>query len=93
MHARTDISYTGSAWDTDINIVKTTPYYRVSSALGVERRDLSVELFVTNLLNDQTWNYVSKVPDVTEFTFAKQGVLVQPAPPREVGVRLKYKFN
>ncbi len=48
---------------------------------------------MTNLFNDQNWNYVSKVPDVTEFTFAKQGVLVQPAPPREFGVRVKYKFN
>lgn len=63
---RGDMTYTGRAWDTIANIVQSDDYYRVNARIGMERDNLAIELFVTNLFDDNTWNYMSRTTTSNE---------------------------
>ncbi len=101
---RGDMTYTGRAWDSTANIVKSDDFYRVNARLGLERNDLTIELFVTNLFDDNTWNYMSRtiVYNTAGQSFlATQplgnlnvdiGMAVQAPDKREVGLRMRYAF-
>ena len=77
---------------------------RVNARLGVDLGDLSVEFYVTNLLNDKNWDYVTRVAIVDLLTNAtsaalplgntgfRQGFAVQAPNKRDFGVRAKYQF-
>lgn len=105
--ARSDITYTGKAWDSEANIVKTDAYYRVNARAGVEQENLSIELYVTNLFEDSNWEYAFRnvfqgspgsifLPLPTGFGFAAfgfpQGILAGVPDKRDFGVRMKYSF-
>ena len=92
-YARGDVFYTGKAWDSDLNIFKTPDFVRVNARIGVETANAVLELFSTNLFADKHFENTSIVADVTELSFTQRGVLVNTPPPREVGVRLQYKFR
>ena len=101
---RGEVTYTGSAWDSTANIVKSSPYFRVNAKLGFERKDLTVEFFVLNLLNDKNWDYASRSAQVDFRNNAASAVLplgntgflqalaVQAPDKRDFGVRMKYQF-
>ena len=97
-YARTDVIYTGSMWESDINIAKTDAFARVNLRAGVDKGDINFELYSTNLFNDKSWNLASRVADLTNsnggnfFGFVRQGVLVMAPDQREFGVRANVKF-
>jgi len=93
-YARTDVNYTGSMWDSDINIVKTDAYARVNALLGIRKNVYSVELFAKNLLNDSHWDFAERVPNLItpNISFTNEGLLVQAPDKQEIGVRVKAKF-
>jgi iron complex outermembrane receptor protein len=93
-YGRADVNYTGSMWESDINIVKTDPYARVNSVLGMRKDDLSIELFVKNLLDDSHWDFAERVPNLItpNSSFTNEGLLVQAPDKREIGARVNVKF-
>ena len=103
-YVRGEFTYTGAAWDSTANIVKSTPVKRVNAKLGIERSDLTVELYVLNLFNDKTWDYTSRsaigdqrlnsanaVLPLGNVGFL-QGLAVQAPDKRDFGIRAKYQF-
>jgi hypothetical protein len=96
--ARTDVIYTGSMWESELNIAKTAAFARVNLRAGVDKGDLTFELYSTNLFNDKSWDLASRVADFTNanggnfFGFARQGVLVLAPDQREFGIRASAKF-
>jgi iron complex outermembrane receptor protein len=94
-YVRGDLAYTGAAWESDYNFAKTDAYYRVNLRLGMEKKNVSLELFVKNLFDDNSWNYayrLSNLAVVPLTSFSQQGVSVSPADPREVGLRASFSF-
>ncbi len=95
-HARADVIYTGSMWESDINIAKTNAFTRVNARIGIDKGDLTLEVFATNLTNNKDWNLASRVTDLSSpgalATFARQGVLVIAPDKPEFGLRAGYKF-
>jgi iron complex outermembrane recepter protein len=101
---RGDMTYTGSTWDTIANIVKSDSYYRVNARAGIERDNFAIELFVTNLFNDDTWNYASRtvVNDGPGQALAailplgnvsfNSGFAVEAPDKRDIGLRVSYSF-
>ena len=101
---RGDITYTGRAWDTIANIVQSDDYYRVNARIGMERDNLAIELFVTNLFDDNTWNYMSRTTTSNEAGQAVFGTLplgnstfetgfaVEAPDKRDIGLRVSYSF-
>ncbi len=93
-YVRGDVNYTGSMWDSDINIVKTTAYARVNALLGIKKDQYSIELFAKNLLNDSHWDFAERVPNLIapNASFSNQGILVQAPDKEEIGLRVKVKL-
>jgi len=96
------MTYTGRAWDSTANIVKSDSYYRVNTRLGVEKENLTIELYVLNMFNDKTWDYISRtaigdlrnnaanaILPIGNAGFL-QGFAVQAPDKRDFGIRVKY---
>jgi len=101
---RGDMTYTGRAWESIANIVQSDSYYRVNARIGIERDNLALELFVTNLFDDNTWNYMSRTVNNNEAgqslfgtlplgnsTF-QTGFAVEAPDKRDIGLRVSYSF-
>jgi hypothetical protein len=88
------VTYTGSMWESDIDIVKTTAYARVNAVLGMRKDAYSVELFAKNLLNDSHWDFAERVPNLIapNSSFTNEGLLVQAPDKQEIGARVTVKF-
>ncbi|MBH0114466.1 TonB-dependent receptor [Novosphingobium sp. YJ-S2-02] len=101
-YAGSEVKYTGSAWDSEANIVKTDSFFRVNSRVGVRKGDLSFELFAKNLFNDNSWDFAVRnvafgEPGALQHPFNggyqfMQGLYVGAPDKREIGVRVKQKF-
>lgn len=93
-YTRGDVLYNGASYESNINLAKVSAYTRVNGRLGITRKDTTVELYATNLLDDKHWDYAFKLTDLTGSppTFAGQGVTVYAPDRREVGVRVRYTF-
>ncbi len=94
-YARADVNYTGSMWESDINIVKTDPYARVNAVLGIKKDQYSIELFAKNLFNDQHWDFAERVPNLiapSSYSFTNEGLVVQAPDKQEIGARVSIKF-
>ena len=94
-YARADVNYTGSMWESDINIVKTDPYARVNALLGIRKEQYSIELFAKNLFNDQHWDFAERVPNLitpNSYSFTNEGLVVQAPDKQEIGARVRIKF-
>jgi iron complex outermembrane receptor protein len=94
-YARTDVAYTGRAWESDLNIVQTDPYFRVNLRVGIEKLGTTVEVFARNLFDDKHWDSAYRLSDLSgpfpgRFT---QGMTVTPPPQREFGIRVRYAFE
>lgn len=92
---RSDISYTGGAWESDANIVKSDGFFRVNGSIGIQKDTMKIEVFAKNLFNDLSWEYAYRSTDLaflplTSYSF--QGLAVIPANKREVGIRTRFKF-
>lgn len=94
-YVRADAFYTGSSWAEDFNYAKDDAFWRVNFRAGLENKGVTVEAFVKNAFNDKHWLYAYRAANLalTPLTsFSQQAVAVQPGDPREVGVRLSYRF-
>ncbi len=100
---RGEVNYTGKAWESTANIVQADDYYRVNARIGFEKDNLGVELFVTNLLDDNTWDFAYRTtvgnPQLSTAvihplgnTGVSMGIAALAPEKREVGLRLNYKF-
>jgi iron complex outermembrane receptor protein len=89
------VTFTGGMYESEINAAKTNPYARVNGEIGIQRGNLSLELFAKNLLNDKNWDWASRVPSLNSpadnFT-TDIGVLVQAPDRQDFGIKLLDKF-
>jgi outer membrane receptor protein involved in Fe transport len=90
-YVRGDVLYTGKAWDSDLNIVQTDAYARVNLRAGLERNNMTLEFFTTNLFDDRNWDYASATVELAG-SFTDRALLVAPAQRREFGVRTSFHF-
>lgn len=90
-YARADALYTGKAWDSDVNAFQTDAYVRVNARVGFTHDDLTIELFSTNLFNDDTYDGIANTVELAG-NFSQRAAAVIPAQKREFGLRLQYKF-
>ena len=94
-YLRGDVTYVGKYFETDFNFTKTDPWTRVDLRLGFEKGNTSLELFVKNLLNDDSWVTVARGANLglsPLVNFSSQGVYATPQEVRAVGVRVRYGF-
>ncbi len=94
-YLRGDLTYYGKYYETDFNFTKTDPWTRVDLRMGFEKATTSVEFFVKNLLNDDSWITVARGANlgISPLTnFSSQGVYATPQEARAFGVRLRYGF-
>lgn len=94
---RGDVFYQGEAYVDESNLAKIEDYYLVNLRAGVDFESLTVELFSTNLFDEEAWMTAARWTDwssPTQFPFltAKQGVVASPLDKREFGVRVNYRF-
>jgi iron complex outermembrane receptor protein len=91
---RTDVIYTGSAWDEAFNLAKTSDYTLVNLRGGLQGERWRAELFVTNLFDDRNYRAAARFTDFTTGTFSLNDFVtnVSPAQPRKIGIRLGYRF-
>lgn len=92
---RGDVTYYGKYYETDFNFTKTDPWTRLDLRLGFEKGTTSVELFVKNALNDDSWVTVARTANlgITPLVnFSSQGVIATAQESRAYGLRLRYGF-
>ncbi|MCU0757657.1 MAG: TonB-dependent receptor [Steroidobacteraceae bacterium] len=100
---RGELIYTGEAWDSTANIVRVNDFYRANLRLAFERDNLTLELFSSNLFNDQNWDFAfrTSVPDPRNSTQTvlplgntgvPQGFAALAPDKRDVGLRIRYQF-
>jgi iron complex outermembrane receptor protein len=97
-YAHAQMIYTGGMYESEVNIARTNAYQRVNASLGVTRGNLTLELWVKNLFNDQNWDWASRVPELQDANalasgYTINGVLVQAPDKRDAGIRMKYTFD
>ena len=98
--ARGDFLYNGKAFAGLTNLAIVESWYLVNTRIGVEREDLRIELFVTNLFNETRWRGGAEFTDFTIqdpgpgviFDFQKNGVILLPQDKRTVGIRTSLSF-
>jgi iron complex outermembrane receptor protein len=89
------VYYQGPMWESDVNVAQSNAYARVNLSAGLLKGNLRLEAYVTNLLDDKNWDWVSRVPNLASSTFAystDQGLLVQAPDRRDFGLKAHYKF-
>lgn len=91
---RGDALYTGSAWDEAFNLARTEDFWRVNLRGGVQADRWRVELFVTNLFDDDHYEAAARFTDFTKgnFDLTDFTTNVTPADPRQIGVRASLRF-
>lgn len=92
---RLDWNYKSGVWSNQANIVRTPDRHVFNTRVGITKGNLSIEAFVTNLLNDK--KYVSVYDNFMftpqfEYTGNYSALLVGLPELRTGGVQLKVKF-
>lgn len=94
-YSRADATFVGSRWDSDFNFTRVAGYNRLDLRQGFERKDLLLELFVRNAMNNQGWQSTQRYPNLTIVpltNFNQQGTQVTMQEGRTVGARVRYSF-
>jgi len=69
-------------------------YDSIPPRTGFQKEDFSIEVFVTNLLDNDDYLAASRQIDFSNgFDFTQQGVVVTPARRRQVGIRASLTFR
>ncbi len=98
---RGDANYTGKQWDTVANIAYIKPSVRVNARLGIEKENLTVELFAKNLFDNKNWISGTRATSLAEpgtlifvnaFFTTAQGLLLTAPDRREIGLKASMKF-
>ncbi len=93
---RGDLRYQGGMWDSDLNVTKSDSFARLFVRAGVQKENVSVELYANNLTNNTDFDYIYRLPDLslvplTNFSF--QGIAVSLPDKREIGIRVSFSFD
>ena len=96
-YLRGDAIYNGKAYVDESNLAYVDAWTVVNARAGMDFDAFSVELFVTNLFDEEAWATGARWTDFsspTQFPFltAKQGVVVSPLDKREFGLRVHVAF-
>jgi outer membrane receptor protein involved in Fe transport len=96
-YLRGDVIYQGEAYVDESNLAKIEDYWLLNLRAGIEAESFSVELFSTNLTDEEAWGAGARWTDFgspTQFPFftTKQGVSLSPLDKRQVGLRVNYRF-
>ncbi|MEW4467231.1 TonB-dependent receptor [Parasphingorhabdus sp. JC815] len=91
---RLDGVYSGSAYTEAFNLAKKPSSIRVNARAGIERDWWRAELFVNNLLDDDTYLSAARFTDFTKGNFNLRDFVanVTPADPRQFGIRLRFTY-
>jgi iron complex outermembrane receptor protein len=94
---RGDMFYQGESFVDESNLAFIDDYILVNARTGLDFENWSIELFVTNLFEEEAWATAARWTDFsspTQFPFltAKQGVAASPLDKREWGVRAYFRF-
>jgi iron complex outermembrane receptor protein len=92
-----DVIYVGKSYADEVNLAWCAPYWTVNTKAGLEKKDLRVELFVKNLLNDDSWTGCARWSDFDRGPnpgggTINQGIAVTPQNKRQFGMRASVKF-
>ena len=95
---RGDLFYQGESFVDESNLAKIPDYWLANARAGIDINDnISVELFVTNLFEEEAWMTAARWTDFSSpfqsaFFTSKQGVAVTPLDKREWGLRAFFRF-
>lgn len=96
-YVRGDVRYQGETFVDESNLAFIDSYSIVNLRAGLDTERYLVELYVTNLTDEDAWATGSRWTDFsspTQFGFltAKQGIALSPLDKREVGLRAIFRF-
>ena len=94
--ARGDFMYYGKTWaGSGGNLAWLEGYWLTNLRGGFERENLRVELYVNNVLEQDTWTAATRYTDFTQFTgfnFNVHGVMLAPQDLRSWGIQVDWSF-
>jgi iron complex outermembrane receptor protein len=86
-------TYTGQQYIDPTDIGYIDGYFRVNSSAGIVRGNLTLEVYVTNLLDDKNWDSAYRFPSsYFGYQYQHMAAIVQAPNPRNVGFKLSSKF-
>ena len=103
-YSRGDVFYTGSFFDENTNLAETEEAIDVNVRTGLRFDNISVEVFVSNLFDEDAVAAANNIADTSLdvrlrtpggfsiFDFSQESVHVALRPRRQFGVRLDYTF-
>jgi outer membrane receptor protein involved in Fe transport len=88
-YLRGEYAYQSRQYDSEMNLNWTQPANVVNGRIGVERDNLSIELWARNLTNEQTYTRNGRFGDVRAGGDVRnnQNIAIVPRLPRQVGIR------
>ena len=93
---RGDVMYVGKQYVDESNLTSLPSYTTVNLTVGVEKENVGVDFYVSNLFNERAWLSGRRFIDVSgmplNMTTAGQGSFLTPIDKREIGVNVRYKF-
>lgn len=95
--SRADITYTGEAFTGTGNLATIDSYSLVNWRIGVKSEDMTFELYVKNLFDEDKWRGGTNFADFSVisqkgFDFSNGGILLIPQDKRTFGLRVSYQF-
>lgn len=93
---RGDVIYVGKQYADETNLTTLPSYTTVNFTFGIEKENVGIDFYVSNLFNERAWLTGRRFIDVSSvplnMTTAGQGSFVTPIDKREFGVNIRYKF-
>jgi iron complex outermembrane receptor protein len=92
-----DVIYVGKTYADESNLAFCKPYWTVNTRAGISKPGLRVELFVKNLLNDDSWTACARWTDFDQNISlgqltVRQGIAVTQNNKRQFGIRSSIEF-
>jgi iron complex outermembrane receptor protein len=92
-----DVIYVGKSFADEVNLAWCDPYWTINAKAGIEKKGLRVELFVKNLLDDNSWTGCARWSDFDRGPnpgggTLNQGIAVTPQNKRQFGLRSSIEF-
>ena len=88
---RGDVIYSGPTWMTNANVTKTEAYTTVNLRAGVTTDDWRIELYGTNLFDEEGYNAFQHFPDLSGISGARM-IFGGFIPRQSFGVRASFFF-
>ena len=97
---RTDVFYTGSFFDSNTNLAETPTAYDVNIRTGLRTDTVSVEMYISNLFNEDAPASANNLADTSAdvrfgsgfFDFSQESIHVGLRRKRQYGIRFNYSF-